>query len=141
MEFIVNSQPDIIISELDYSRIGNLLRATAGIATNIKSALLTELERAELVAPEQIPANVVTMNSQVKFSVISTGVTFTLKLVYPKDMDDSGNTISILAPVGSAMLGLKEGDEIDWQDGQGGMLQVRIEAIEYQPERAGEYHR
>jgi len=137
----VNSQPDIIISELDYSRIDNLLRATAGIATNIKSALLTELERAELVAPEQIPANVVTMNSQVKFSVISTGVTFTLKLVYPKDMDDSGNTISILAPVGSAMLGLKEGDEIDWQDGQGGMLQVRIEAIEYQPERAGEYHR
>jgi|TARA_R110000823_G_scaffold29417_1_gene85383 regulator of nucleoside diphosphate kinase len=141
MEFIVNSQPDIIISELDYSRIDNLLRTTAGIATNIKSALLTELERAELVAPEQIPANVVTMNSQVKFSVISTGVTFTLKLVYPKDMDDSGNTISILAPVGSAMLGLKEGDEIDWQDGQGGMLQVRIEAIEYQPERAGEYHR
>jgi regulator of nucleoside diphosphate kinase len=141
MEFIVNSQPDIIISELDYSRIDSLLRATPGIATNIKSALLTELERAELVAPEQIPANVVTMNSQVKFSVISTGVTFTLKLVYPKDMDDSGNTISILAPVGSAMLGLKEGDEIDWQDGQGGMLQVRIEAIEYQPERAGEYHR
>jgi len=137
----VNSQPDIIISELDYSRIDSLLRATPGIATNIKSALLTELERAELVAPEQIPANVVTMNSQVKFSVISTGVTFTLKLVYPKDMDDSGNTISILAPVGSAMLGLKEGDEIDWQDGQGGMLQVRIEAIEYQPERAGEYHR
>jgi len=39
------------------------------------------------------------------------------------------------------MLGLKEGDEIDWQDGQGGMLQVRIETIEYQPERAGEYHR
>jgi len=137
----VNSQPDIIISELDYSRIDNLLRATPGIATNIKSALLTELERAELVAPEQIPANVVTMNSQVKFSVISTGVTFTLKLVYPKDMDDSGNTISILAPVGSAMLGLKEGDEIVWQDGQGGMLQVRIETIEYQPERAGEYHR
>ena len=91
----MNSQPDIIISELDYSRIDNLLRTTAGIATNIKSALLTELERAELVAPEQIPANVVTMNSQVKFSVISTGVTFTLKLVYPKDMDDSGNTISI----------------------------------------------
>tara|TARA_R110000787_G_scaffold244956_1_gene350773 strand:+ start:544 stop:969 length:426 start_codon:yes stop_codon:yes gene_type:complete len=141
MEFIVNSQPDIIISELDYNRIDHLLRATTGIATNIKSALLTELERAELVAPEQIPANVVTMNSQVKFSVISTGVTFTLKLVYPKDMDDSGNTISILAPVGSAMLGLKEGDEIDWQDGQGGMLQVRIETIEYQPERAGEYHR
>ncbi|AFI84016.2 nucleoside diphosphate kinase regulator [Methylophaga nitratireducenticrescens] len=141
MEFIVNSQPDIIISELDYSRIENLLQATSGIPANVKMALLTELERADLVAPEQMPANVVTMNSQVKFSVVSTGVTFTLKLVYPKDMDSSGNTISILAPVGSAMLGLKEGEEINWPDGQGGMLQVRIETIEYQPERAGEFHR
>jgi len=137
----VNSQPDIIISELDYSRIENLLQATSGIPANVKMALLTELERADLVAPEQMPANVVTMNSQVKFSVVSTGVTFTLKLVYPKDMDSSGNTISILAPVGSAMLGLKEGEEINWPDGQGGMLQVRIETIEYQPERAGEFHR
>ncbi|WP_014706390.1 nucleoside diphosphate kinase regulator [Methylophaga nitratireducenticrescens] len=137
----MNSQPDIIISELDYSRIENLLQATSGIPANVKMALLTELERADLVAPEQMPANVVTMNSQVKFSVVSTGVTFTLKLVYPKDMDSSGNTISILAPVGSAMLGLKEGEEINWPDGQGGMLQVRIETIEYQPERAGEFHR
>ena len=114
----MNTQPDIIISELDYARIESLLQVSAGI-----------------------PANVVTMNSQVKFSVISSGATFTLKLVYPKDMDDSGDRISILAPVGSAMLGLKEGDEINWPDGNGGMLQVRIEAIEYQPERAGEFHR
>ncbi|THF71003.1 MAG: nucleoside diphosphate kinase regulator [Methylophaga nitratireducenticrescens] len=141
MEFIVNTQPDIIISELDYTRIESLLQSSTGIPANIKAALETELERAELVAPEKMPANIVTMNSQVKFSVISSGVTFTLKLVYPKDMDDSGNTISILAPVGSAMLGLREGDEIDWPDGKGGMLQVRIEAIEYQPERAGEFHR
>jgi len=137
----VNTQPDIIISELDYERIDNLLHASAGIPANIRAALETELERAELVAPQQIPANVVTMNSTVKFSVISSGITFTLKLVYPKDMDDSGNTISILAPVGSAMLGLKEGDEISWPDGNGGILQVRIESIEYQPERAGEFHR
>ncbi|WP_417548765.1 nucleoside diphosphate kinase regulator [Methylophaga sp.] len=137
----MNTQPDIIISELDYTRIESLLQASAGIPAMIKAALETELERAELVAPEKMPANVVTMNSQVKFSVISSGVTFTLKLVYPKDMDNSGNTISILAPVGSAMLGLKEGDEINWPDGNAGMLQVRIEAIEYQPERAGEFHR
>ena len=137
----MNTQPDIIISELDYARIESLLQVSAGIPANIKTALETELERAELVEPEKMPANVVTMNSQVKFSVISSGATFTLKLVYPKDMDDSGDRISILAPGGSAMLGLKEGDEINWPDGNGGMLQVRIEAIEYQPERAGEFHR
>ena len=132
----MNTQPDIIISELDYARIESLLQVSAGIPANIKTALETELDE-----PEKMPANVVTMNSQVKFSVISSGATFTLKLVYPKDMDDSGDRISILAPVGSAMLGLKEGDEINWPDGNGGMLQVRIEAIEYQPERAGEFHR
>jgi len=137
----VNTQPDIIISELDYTRIETLLQASDGIPDSIKANLETELDRAELVAPEQMPANVVTMNSQVTFSVISTGVTFTLKLVYPKDMENAGNTISILAPVGSAILGLTEGNEIEWPDGNGGMLQVRIEAIEYQPEREGEYHR
>lgn len=137
----MKTQPDIIISEVDYTRIDNLLQSSSGVPANIKAALQTELERAELVSPEEIPADVVTMNSRVKFSVISTGATFTLKLVYPKDMDDSGDNISILAPVGSAMLGLKEGNEIEWPDGKGGMLQVRIESIEYQPERAGEYHR
>lgn len=137
----MKTQPDIIISEVDYTRIDNLLQSSSGVPANIKAALQTELERADLVSPQEIPADVVTMNSRVKFSVISTGATFTLKLVYPKDMDDSGDNISILAPVGSAMLGLKEGDEIEWPDGKGGMLQVRIESIEYQPERAGEYHR
>lgn len=137
----MKTQPDIIISEVDYTRIDNLLQSSIGVPANIKAALQTELERADLVSPQEIPADVVTMNSRVKFSVISTGATFTLKLVYPKDMDDSGDNISILAPVGSAMLGLKEGDEIEWPDGKGGMLQVRIESIEYQPERAGEYHR
>lgn len=137
----MKTQPDIIISEVDYTRIDNLLQSSSGVPANIKAALQTELERADLVSPQEIPADVVTMNSRVKFSVISTGATFTLKLVYPKDMDDSGDNISILAPVGSAMLGLKEGDEIEWPDGKGGTLQVRIESIEYQPERAGEYHR
>lgn len=137
----MKTQPDIIISEVDYTRIDNLLQSSSGVPANIKAALQTELERADLVSPQEIPADVVTMNSRVKFSVISTGATFTLKLVYPKDMDDSGDNISILAPVGSAMLGLKEGDEIEWPDGKGGMLQVRIESIEYQPERVGEYHR
>src|SRR5690554_5073400 len=141
MEFIVKTQPEIIISELDHARIESLLESSASVPFNIRDALETELDRADLVAPENMPTNVVTMNSQVKFSVISTGATFSLKLVYPKDMDDSGRTISILAPVGSAMLGLKEGDEINWPDGKGGMLQVRIEAVEYQPEREGEFHR
>ena len=61
--------------------------------------------------------------------------------MYPNDVDESGKTISILAPVGSALLGLSQGDEIEWPKPGGGTLKVRIEEIVYQPERSGEYHR
>ena len=64
-----------------------------------------------------------------------------MTLVYPKDMDSSGNKISILAPVGSASLGLSQGDQIEWPEPGGGLLRVRIEEIVYQPERSGVHHR
>ena len=81
------------------------------------------------------------MNSTVKFKIHSTARDFYLTLVYPKDVDAQGGTISILAPVGIALLGLSQGDEIEWPKPGGGMLQVRIEEITYQPERSGEYLR
>ena len=57
------------------------------------------------------------------------------------DVDTSGEKISILAPVGSALLGLSQGDEIEWPRPGGGVLHVRIKEVTYQPERAGEHHR
>lgn len=64
-----------------------------------------------------------------------------MTLVYPKDVDGSGMTLSVLAPVGSALLGLSRGDEIEWPKLGGGVLQVRIESVTYQPERIAEYRR
>jgi regulator of nucleoside diphosphate kinase len=61
--------------------------------------------------------------------------------VYPKNADASADKISILAPVGSALLGLSQGDEIEWPKPSGGLIKVKIKAITYQPERAGELHR
>jgi regulator of nucleoside diphosphate kinase len=81
------------------------------------------------------------MNSTVKFKVESSSEEFELTLVYPKDIDASGSKISILAPVGSALLGLSQGDEIEWPKPGGGVLRVRIVEVTYQPERSGEYHR
>jgi regulator of nucleoside diphosphate kinase len=81
------------------------------------------------------------MNSTVRFRVLSTDQTFEMTLVYPRDADGSGSRISVLAPVGSALLGLSQGDEIEWPKPGGGVLQVRIEEVTYQPERAGELHR
>jgi Transcription elongation factor len=106
-----------------------------------KDDLEAELARAEIVDPKDMPPTVVTMNSIVRFKIESSSEEFNLTLVYPQDADASGGTISILAPVGSALLGLSKGDEIEWPKPGGGMFRVRIEDVIYQPERSGEYLR
>lgn len=137
----METKPKIVISSTDADRLDKLLEALPAGAFPGKSDLEAELGRAEIVAPKDMPPTVVTMNSTVKFKVASTGDEFELTLVYPKDMDAEGNKISILAPVGSALLGLAQGDMIEWPKPGGGTLRVCIEEVTYQPERAGEYHR
>jgi regulator of nucleoside diphosphate kinase len=134
-------QPEIFISELDLKRIEQILSTLPHDQQERLATLEEELERANIVEPSEIPHNVVTMNSTVKFSVSASQQTFCLTLVYPKDMTDDGKTISILAPAGSAMLGLVEGAEIEWPTPDGKGMKVKVEEILYQPERAGEYHR
>lgn len=137
----MNTKPKIIISESDVERLETLLESLPVNAFPGKSELEAELGRADIVPPHEIPPTVVTMNSTVKFRVSSSDEEFRLTLVYPRDVDQSSKTISILAPVGSAMLGLSQGDEIEWPRPGGGTLKVTIEEIVYQPERVGEYHR
>jgi regulator of nucleoside diphosphate kinase len=137
----MTTKPKIIISSLDAIRLEKLLESLPDSAFPGKDNLEAELARAEVVDPKEIPSTVVTMNSTVKFRIESTSKDFYLTLVYPKDVDGQGGTISILAPVGSALLGLSQGDEIEWPKPGGGVLQVCIEKVTYQPERSGEYLR
>jgi regulator of nucleoside diphosphate kinase len=137
----VTTRPKIVISSLDAERLDRLLESLPANAFPGRADLEAELMRAEVVEPQEIPPTVVTMNSTVEFRVASSSEVFRLTLVYPKDVDASGGTISILAPVGSALLGLSEGDQIEWPKPGGGSLQVLIEKVVYQPERAGELHR
>ena len=137
----MTQKPKIIISLLDVIRLEKLIESLSDSEFPDKDDLEAELARAEVVDPTKIPSTVVTMNSTVKFRIESTARDFYLTLVYPKDVDAQGGTISILAPVGIALLGLSQGDEIEWPKPGGGMLQVRIEEITYQPERSGEYLR
>ncbi|MCW8829768.1 MAG: nucleoside diphosphate kinase regulator [Gammaproteobacteria bacterium] len=137
----MSTKPKIVISSLDADRLDSLLESLSSDAFPGKTELLEELERAEVMEPQAILPTVVTMNSTVRFRVLSTSQEFEMTLVYPKDVDGSGKTISILAPVGSALLGLSQGDEIEWPKPGGGVLQVCIESVTYQPERSGEYHR
>ncbi|MBS0455730.1 MAG: nucleoside diphosphate kinase regulator [Proteobacteria bacterium] len=137
----MGNRPDITISSTDAERLDQLLTGLPGGSVFGRAELEAELARAHVVEPAAMPPNVVTMNSTVRFTVESTGEDFELTLVYPKDVDGSGKTISILAPVGSALLGLSPGDGIDWPAPGGGHLRVVVKAVTFQPERAGQLHR
>lgn len=136
----MNARPEITISSLDADRLYDLIERLPENSYAGKNDLEAELDRANIVEPKEVPPTIVTMNSTVKF-MTSTDEEFTLTLVYPKDLDASGLKISILAPVGSALLGLSQGDEIEWPKPGGGVIKVKITEVAYQPERAGELHR
>jgi regulator of nucleoside diphosphate kinase len=133
-------RPSLIVSSRDYDRLHALLDSLPATGVPNKAALEAEIERAKIVKPEQLPPNVVTMNSTVRFTIAESGEEFRLTLVYPKDAGEA-DRISVLAPVGSALLGLTVGDELAWPRPGGGVSTVRVVDVVYQPERAGELHR
>jgi regulator of nucleoside diphosphate kinase len=135
----MKTKTKIVLSSQDLERLEALLDALPD-SSPVKPALLEELGRAEVVEPQKVPPSVVTMNSTVRFAIEGSGEEFCLTLVYPKDANGSTERISVLAPVGSALLGMSIGDQIEWP-GPGGILKVKILDILYQPERAGEFHR
>lgn len=130
----------IYLTELDYKRLVDLVqhqRQGAGIQANI-AKLGEELKRAKRVASEEIPAEVVTMNSSVQLRDLKSGNAMEITLVYPKDADVNARKISILAPIGTAIIGCKEGDEIEWPV-PSGTINYKIEKVTYQPEASGNF--
>lgn len=101
--------------------------------------LEAELNRAIIVDADKIPPDVVTMNSKVYLRDMDTGKDEFYQLVYPEDADIEQNKISILAPIGTAILGYKVGDVIEWKV-PAGVRRLKIKKILYQPEAAKEYH-
>lgn len=137
----MEQKPPITISSLDAARLEKMLDSLGNKQIPNKDDLRAELDRAHIVAPEDMSPDVVTMNSTVIFRMESSNEEFSLTLVYPDDIGDGSGKISVLAPVGSALLGLREGDEISWPKPGGGQLKVRILKVTYQPERAGDFRR
>lgn len=132
--------PAITVSSVDFKRLESVLDALPSAYDDVRDRLFVELDRATVVEPVAIPATLVTMNSRVRFTVLATGSAMVKTLVYPKDQLANENNISILTPLGSALLGLSIGQEIEWKIDAQKTMRVRIDAIEYQPERAGDYH-
>ncbi|HCR1367973.1 TPA: nucleoside diphosphate kinase regulator [Pseudomonas aeruginosa] len=133
------STPPITITRLDLQRLERLLDGLDEFGPAAE-ALEAELSRAQVVGHDEIPPGVVTMNSTVRCREESSGKEYTLTLVYPEDVAGEGK-VSILAPVGTALLGLTIGQTIDWPAPSGKTLKLTLLEIEYQPETAGDYAR
>lgn len=134
----MDSKPEITLSRRDAERLEQLLDGLGDKSSPGRVELENEIARANVVEPAQVPPAVITMNSVVRFSVEASDAEFSLRLVYPRDADGSSDRISILAPVGSALLGLSEGDAITLPAPGGGVVNVRIIQVTYQPERSGD---
>lgn len=134
-------KPTILVSWLDMDRLDRMLDSLPAGQAHARDALLDELGRAGLAEPWEMPPDVVTMNSRVRFCFDGSEQEVTMTLTYPKDMNGDPEQLSILTPVGTALLGLKVGDSISWERPDGALFELSVRGIEYQPERDGQYHR
>lgn len=130
-------QPSIYLTQKDLDRLSQLLEASGSGGGRFEK-LEGELARAVIVPQDQIPKDVVTMNSRVVFENETTGEHREITLVYPREADIGAGRISILVPVGTALLGLRVGQSIDWELPNGTKQRYRIVAVPYQPEAAGD---
>ncbi|MFA6954872.1 MAG: GreA/GreB family elongation factor [Thermoanaerobaculia bacterium] len=130
----------LLISCPDRSRLLRLLgsrRASEFDAQRVDD-LLFEVERATPVAADAIPPDVVTMNAWFRFTDLTSHVVRECAIVFPAEANDSGGRISVLEPLGIALLGNRVGDVVNLDDA-GGEKRLRIDVITYQPEAAGDY--
>ena len=137
------ARPPIRVSRLDVERIESLLEQPQYRALDT-AALQDELVRAEVLEPARMPNDVITMNSVAQVQVTDADGSrqeHELTLVFPRDANADAHRVSILAPVGSALLGLQVGDVIDWPMPGGRSARLQVLAVRYQPEAAGELHR
>jgi regulator of nucleoside diphosphate kinase len=119
------SKHDLIITERDFERVA---------ALRPEGQLEKELERALIVSDDEVPGSVVTMHSRVRYLDESMGLRREIQIVYPEQADLAEGKVSVLAPVGAALLGLSVGHGIDWKFPDGKLRRLRVEALLFQPE-------
>ncbi len=132
----------LYITDFDKARLEELIAVAEEFGGHDRKDLQSleeELEKAEVVAPKDVPSGVVTMNSKVVLHDMDTGEEKTYALVFPRDANIAARAISVLAPMGMAILGYAKGDVVEWPV-PSGVRRIRIKDVLYQPEAAGDYH-
>jgi regulator of nucleoside diphosphate kinase len=135
----VMGQRQIVITQDDMARLRELVRADRQRVSRRDrdhlAELDRELDRAEIIGPEDLSRDVVTMHSTVRVRDLDSGGTVVYTLVFPGDADIEKERISILAPIGTALIGYRAGDLVEWRT-PGGTRRLRIEEVLFQPEAA-----
>ena len=132
----------IYITDSDMYRLKELVKGAREFGKEDEKYLRElegELDRGKIVKSKDIPNNVITMNCKVRLRDIGTQKEMIYWLVFPDGADPAQGKISILAPIGTALLGYKVGDVIEWKV-PAGFVKLKVEKILYQPEAAGDYH-
>jgi len=133
----MNQHAPIRVTHRDLERLNRLIEVYGGGRNAAACETLeTELLRADVLDSGQIPADVVTMNSRVRFE--DDGDVREITLVYPQDAAADQGRVSVLAPIGTALLGLAVGDSIEWKL-PAGMRRIRVLGVTYQPEATGDH--
>jgi len=128
----------IFITQRNLKRLRALIKIYNGNDAPHLEHLEDELDDAKVVEPKDIPSDIVTMNSVVRIKDLDTDEEKTFALVLPDKAKMSENRLSIMAPIGAALIGYREGDEIEWKI-PSGIKKFQIAEILYQPERLGNY--
>jgi regulator of nucleoside diphosphate kinase len=126
----------IVITRTDAARLRELLatRARAQRDQDHLQELAEELERARIADSDEVPADVITLHTQIQLLDLVSGERRNVTLVLPRESDARAGRISVLAPLGTALLGYRAGDEIEWQM-PGGLRRLRIERVRPAAER------
>jgi regulator of nucleoside diphosphate kinase len=132
----------IYITEFDLKRLSGLLNGARSWDEKDRAYLTRleeELEWAQVVSPQEIPGDVVTMNSQARVRDLDSNEEMVFTLVFPAEADYERGRLSVIAPIGTALLGYRAGDTVEWEVPVG-VRRLKIEQVLYQPEAAGDYH-
>ena len=125
------NQNNLILTQADFQKLSSLVSSTQ---SEIAELLEDELGRASIVSNDKLPQDVVSMNSQVSFQNLDTGKESVVTLVYPHEANIDENKISILAPIGSALIGLGVGQIINWPVPNGKEKRLKVVSVLYQPD-------
>lgn len=126
------------LTDLDYARLAGLLRR-GPLPDRQASPLAELLDAAELVAPRAVDPDVVTMYSQVLLREANGDASLKLTVCYPADAEPEAGFVSVLSPVGAALLGRRVGQTVHWRTPSGDARRAEIVALLFQPEASGDY--